>query len=722
MKQALVKKGIVIGEEVPAPIVSKGSVLIKVVNSCISAGTELSGVAASGTPLIRRIMDQPQKIAKVINLARSEGIMKVYRQVRGEIEAGKPTGYSISGVVIGVGEGVTKFQPGDHVAAAGGGLANHAEYVDVPVNLVVKMPEDLDFKKASTVTLGAIALQGVRRAELKLGEFCVVTGTGILGLLTIQLLRVSGIRVIAIDPDKNRLELAKKVGAELTLDPADENIIKQVQNYTNGHGTDAVIFTAATSSSEPLSQAFQMCRRKGRVILVGVSGMTIDRKDIYPKEIDFLISTSYGPGRYDKQYEEKGIDYPYSYVRWTENRNLEEYLRLISRGEIDIDLLIDKIYPVDNVTEAFSIFKSSEKRPLMVILDYGLPVVENLISYAEHKRKIEIAGKIDISRKPLVNNIINIAVIGAGNFATAVHLPNLATLKNWFSLYAVVDKQGNKAKAVADQYGAVYATTNIDDIIKDDKVTMVLITTPHDSHAEITLKALQAGKHVFVEKPLATNLSDLESIEAFYKEDQSSAKPLLMVGFNRRFSPYATEIKKHTDARINPLFIHYRMNAGYIPLDHWVHENGGRIVGEACHIIDLAGFLTGKPVVSISYDSMEPSTGKFSKSDNKSFILKYEDGSIATIEYLAAGNRDLSKEYMEIHFDEKSIVMNDYKSMQGFGLNIKEIKTASSQKGHLEEWLAFHRALTGKENSWPIPLAELFQTTRVSILISQSVS
>lgn len=717
MKQALVKKGIVIGEDVPAPVVSKGSVLVKVVNSCISAGTELSGVAASGTPLIRRIMDQPQKIAKVINLARSDGIMKVYRQVRGELEAGKPTGYSISGVIIGVGEGVDKFQPGDHVAAAGGGLANHAEYVDIPVNLVVKMPEGLDFKKASTVTLGAIALQGVRRAELKLGEFCVVTGAGILGLLTIEFLRASGIRVIAIDPDKNRLELAKKVGAELTLDPADENIIKQVQNYTNGYGTDAVIFTAATSSSEPLSQAFQMCRRKGRVVLVGVSGMTIDRKDIYPKEIDFLISTSYGPGRYDKQYEEKGIDYPYSYVRWTENRNLEEYLRLISHGDIDIEPLIDKIYPIDNVTEAFSIFKSSEKRPLMVILDYGLPVVENLVSYAEHERKIAISSKIEISRKPFVNDVINIAVIGAGNFATAVHLPNLAGLKNYFSLYAVVDKQGNKAKAVADQYGAAYATTSINDVLKDDKVSIVLITTPHDSHAELTLKALQAGKHVFVEKPLATKLSDLESIEAFYNEDQSSGKPLLMVGFNRRFSPYATEIKKHTDKRINPLFIHYRMNAGYIPLDHWVHENGGRIVGEACHIIDLAGFLTGKKVVSISHESLDPSTEKFSRSDNKSFILKYEDGSVATIEYLAVGSRDLPKEYMEIHFDEKSIVMNDYKSLQGFGIKVKNIKSSGPSKGHKEELAVLYHCLITPSCKWPIPLHEIIETTRLTLMI-----
>lgn len=716
MKQALVKKGIVIGEDVSAPVVSKGSVLIKVVNSCISAGTELSGVAASGTPLIKRIMDQPQKITKVLNLARSEGIMKIYRQVRGELEAGKPTGYSISGVVIGVGEGAEKFQIGDHVAAAGGGLANHAEYVDVPVNLVVKMPESLDFKQASTVTLGAIALQGVRRADLDLGEFCVVIGTGILGLLSIQLLHTSGIRIIAIDPDENRLALAKKMGVELTLDPASENIVKQVENYTNGYGADAVIFTAATSSSEPLSQAFQMCRRKGRVVLVGVSGMTIDRKDMYPKELDFLISTSYGPGRYDKSYEEKGIDYPYSYVRWTENRNLQEYLRLIAQGALDINPVIDKIYPIENVTEAFSIFKSADKRPLMVILDYGLPVFENLKSYAEHDRQIKLAHKI------IQKDVINAAIIGVGNFATGVHLPNMDKLKNKYLLYAVVDKNGNKAKAIAEQYGAEYATTSIDDVLKDEKVNMVLITTPHDSHAELTLKALQAGKHVFVEKPLATNLTELGNIEKFYNENSSSDKPLLMVGFNRRFSPYAAEIKKHTDNRINPLFIHYRMNAGYIPLDHWVHENGGRIVGEACHIIDLISFLTGKPVISINSDNLNPSTEKFSRSDNKSFILKYEDGSLATIEYFAVGNRELSKEYMEIHFDEKSIIMDDYKKLMGFGITVKEIKSSVARKGHMEELTALYEALIGPVQEWPIALSELIQTTKTSIIVSQSVS
>jgi len=710
MKQALVKKGIVIGEDVPAPVVSKGGILIKIVNSCISAGTELSGIAASGTPLIKRILDQPQKITKVLNIARSEGIMKTYRQIRGELEAGKPTGYSISGVVIGVGEGAEKFQVGDHVAAAGGGLANHAEYVDVPVNLVVKMPEGLDFKQASTVTLGAIALQGVRRADLHLGEFCVVVGSGILGLLSIQLLKASGIRVIATDLNENRLALAKQLGAELVLNPVSDNIVKQVENYTNGFGADAVIFSAATTSSEPLSQAFQMCRRKGRVILVGVSGMTIDRKDIYPKELDFLISTSYGPGRYDKSYEEKGADYPYVYVRWTENRNLQEYLRLLARGVVDINPIIDKIFPIEQVNEAFNIFKYSEQRPLMVILDYGLPLFENLSSHAEHDRKIVL------SYKTIQKDIINAAIVGVGNFATSVHLPNMAKLKNKYSIYAVVDQTGHKAKAIAKQYGSAYATTNLDDVLKDDQVHMVLIATPHDSHADLTYKALRAGKHVFVEKPLATNLRDLERIEAFYKENKPPDKPILMVGFNRRFSPYAKEIKKHTDNRVNPLFIHYRMNAGYIPLDHWIHENGGRIVGEACHIIDLVSYLTRKPVISINVENLNPSTEKFSKSDNKSFILKYEDGSVATIEYFAVGSREFPKEYMEVHFDEKTIVMDDYKKLMGFGLKIKEIKSSGSQKGHKEELIALYTCLKTTDQ-WLIPLNEMIETTRLTLLI-----
>ncbi len=713
MKQALVKKGIVIGEEVPAPVVSEGSVLIKVVNSCISAGTEMSGVTSSGIPIIKRILKQPEKISKILNLVRSEGITKVYNQVKGELDAGKPTGYSISGIIIGVGKGVEKFNVGDRVAAAGGGYANHAEYVDVPVSLVVKIPDNLGYKEASTVTLGAIAMHAVRRTDLRLGEFGVVLGTGILGLLIIQMLKASGIRVIAIDIDNKRLSLAKELGAEQVLNPETEDPVRFIENLTHGHGADVVIFSASTTSSKPLSQAFQMCRRKGKVVLVGVSGMQIDRKDIYPKEIDLLISTSYGPGRYDKTYEEKGIDYPYAYVRWTENKNFSEYLRLLESGSININPIIDNVFDIDHVTDAFNSLKQTENKPLMVILDYGQPDLKLIDQYQNHNRKTVINTSV------INKEVINVAIIGIGSFASNVHLPNLKKLSKKYKIYAIADKIGHKAKSIAELYHASYATTNIDEILDDKNVDLILICTRHDSHAKLVLKALQKGKHVFVEKPLATNLDDLEQIESFYKEEPLSGKPMLLVGFNRRFSPYAAEIKKQTDKRINPLFIHYRMNAGFISNDHWVHENGGRIVGEACHIIDLMTFFVGKPVISISYESLSPSTEYFNSSDNKSIILKYEDGSIATIEYFAIGSREFPKEYMEIHFDEKTIVLDDYKKIKGYGCNVKEINSADSKKGHIEELENFYNCLVNKRKEWPIHINDLVHTTKTSLIISK---
>ena len=710
MIQAIVKKGIVLGEIVPAPIVSKGNILIKVVNSCISAGTEMSGVTSSGRPLIKRMLDQPEKIKKVFDMAVSDGISKTISQVKGLLDLGNPTGYSISGIVIGVGEDVADFKVGDKVAAAGGGIANHAEYVDVPSNLAVLMPKDLDYVSGSTVTLGAIAMQGVRRADIKIGEFVVVIGCGILGLLSLQMLKKSGARVACTDVDDQRLQLAKDLGADFICNPISENSVNQITNWTNGYGADAIIFTAATKSSEPLSEAFKMCRRKGKVVLVGVSGMTIQRQDIYSKEIDFLISTSYGPGRYDNNYEQKGIDYPYAYVRWTENRNLKEYLRLVDEKQIILDKIIQKIFPINQVTEAFNSLKDQNEKPLMVILDYGEPNTSLLDKYLLHDRKVFI------SQNPVSSEKINIALIGVGSFATNMHLPNLGLLKDKFQLYAVVNRSGYKATHVAKQYGAKYSTTSYQDVLNDENVDLVFICTRHDSHADLVLEALQAGKHVFVEKPLATNLDELEKIEAFYN-GTNKTKPILMVGFNRRFSKYAAEIKKHTSKRINPLFIHYRMNAGYIPLDHWVHENGGRIVGEACHIFDLMTNFIESTIESISYESLTPTTGHYSTSDNKSIILKYKDGSVATIEYFATGSKQLPKEYMEIHFDEKSIIMEAYKSLKGYGVKINEIKTSTSQKGQYEELEVLYNSLKNPNGKWPIDFWDIIQTTQVGIFI-----
>ena len=710
MIQAIIKKGKVLGEEVSAPVVSKGSLLIKVVNSCISAGTEISGVSSSGKSLIKRALEQPQNVKKVLDMVKSDGIAKAYAKVKGKLDTGSPTGYSISGVVIAIGEGVSGFEVGDSVAAAGAGLANHAEYVDVPQNLVMKTPKDMSFEYASTVTLGGIAMQGVRRADLKLGELCVVVGAGILGLLAVQMLRLSGVRVAVSDFDDRRLEIAKEYGAELVINPSKDDLLDTVNSWSGGFGADVVLFTAATNSSEPLSQSFQMCKKKGKVILVGVVGMQIKREDMYAKELDFLISTSYGAGRYDKNYEEKGLDYPYSYVRWTENRNMTEYLRLVHTGAIKLDKLIDSKYNIEQVTEAFESLQVSGAKPLMVLLDYGKVELGNIKNYLNHDRKVVL------NSNPVKKEIINIALVGAGGFATGMHLPNIEKLSSKYKLYAVVNRTGHKAKTVAEQYGASYTTTNYEDILKDENVDLVLIATRHDSHASLVLQALKAGKHVFVEKPLAINQAEIEQIKEFYSSDIAN-KPMLFTGFNRRFSKYAVEIRKHTDKRVNPMMIRYRMNAGFIPLDHWVHEDGGRIVGEACHIVDLMTSFTNSKIESISVESLTPKTEKYSSSDNKSITLKYADGSVACIDYFANGSKELAKEYMEVHFDGKTIVLDDYKTLKGYGVKIAEIKDELSQKGQYEELEVLYEVLKGNKKEWAIELWDMIQTTEATFLI-----
>ena len=705
MIQALIKKGNVLAENVPAPEVTAGCVLIRVTHSCISAGTEMSGVVTSGKSIYKRIKEQPEKVTKILNRVKVEGFEKVYKQMKGLLDAGQPTGYSVSGIVLAVGEGVKDFKPGDRVAAAGGGLAMHAEFVDVPVNLVVKLPDTLELKDASSVTLGAIAMHGVRRAAMQLGEYAVVIGTGILGLLAVQMLRCSGIRVIAIDPDQQRLDLAKELGAELVINPAEEDTITKVEIFTNGKGADAILFTAATSSSKPLSDAFKMCRRKGKVVLIGVSGMEINRADIYPKEIDLQISTSYGPGRYDKSYEEDGIDYPFAYVRWTEKRNLEEYLRLLSEKQVVLDKIINETCSVEEVTKAFNLLKNPENKPLMVVLDYGVP---------EDNYRVVPERTIQ-KNKNIVSSKINIALIGTGNFATNMHLPNLAKLKSKYNIYAVAGRTGYKAKNIADQYGASYFTTDYNEILNDENVDLIIICTQHEDHAQLTLNALSKGKNVFVEKPLTTNKEDLEKIKTFFETTENP--PLLMVGYNRRFSPAAREIKKHTDKRISPLFIQYRMNAGYMKADHWVFKQGGRIIGEACHIVDLMNFLTGSEIESIATEELTFKTEHYTSSDNKAIVLKYKDGSVVNIQYFSVGAKNLPKEYMEIHFENKSIVMEDYKKLKGFGVKIKEMDDKTGDKGHMEELNVLYNHLTEKSEGWPVMLNDLIQTSHITLNI-----
>ncbi|MHB1244453.1 MAG: bi-domain-containing oxidoreductase, partial [Gaiellaceae bacterium] len=501
MKQVLIRGGGVAVEDVPAPQASPRSLLVRVEHSCVSVGTELSSVRMSGLPLYKRALKQPHHAKRVLEIGRNEGFARTYKRVRGLLAAGLPTGYSAAGVVVEVGEEVEGFRAGDRVACAGAGIANHAELIDVPVNLAVRIPEGLGTDAASTVTLGAIALQGVRRVQPTLGETVAVVGLGILGQLAVQLLRASGSRVIGSDLDASRIEKALAHGMAHGIG-AGEDFPRCVHELTDGFGADAVLITAATESDEVVRQAMQACRKKGRVVLVGDVGLHLQRADMYEKELDFLISTSYGPGRYDDVYELEGQDYPIGYVRWTENRNMEEYLRLLAEGRVSLDGLGQESFPVDEADAAFEALEAGQTKPLLVLL-----------SYPERAEAPKRTTRLrTLQPKP---GRIGVALVGAGNFAHGHHVPNLTKLREHYELRAVMSRTGANAKAVAARAEAAYATTDLDDVLADSAIDLVLISTRHDTHAGLALRALEAGKSVFVEKPLALNAEELDAIAAF---------------------------------------------------------------------------------------------------------------------------------------------------------------------------------------------------------------
>jgi len=705
MKQVLIKKGKAYSEEVPAPMVNENTVLVQVYYSCISIGTEIAGVKASGESLLKKALIQPEKLTKVMSNLIKEGLSRTIKKVQGKLEEWTQAGYSASGVVIDIGSNIKDIKVGDRVACAGAGIANHAEYIEVPRNLLVKVPNGVDFDLSSTVALGSIALQGVRRADVKLGEYVAVIGLGILGQITVQLLKANGCRVIGMDLDERRIQKALKLGLDKGVNSKDEDTVKMVSAFSNGFGVDAVIITAATSSKEPLSQAFQICRKKGRVVLVGVVGMEIDREDMYKKELDFLISTSYGPGRYDDNYELKGIDYPYAYVRWTEARNMEEYLKLIADKKINIKPLIEREYKIEEAPVAYEKLKTAGKKPLIVLLKY------------KQEKESQIERKIELQHKPIKKGgRINIAVIGAGDFAKGMHLPNLMKLKELYNLYAIASRTGSNAKSTAQKFGAKYATTDYKEILKDENIDAVLIATRHNLHAQLAIKALKVGKAVFLEKPMALNRKQLDKLVAVINETK---KPF-MVGFNRRFSKYAREVKKHILHRINPMIINYQMNVGYIPLDHWVYseEGGGRIIGESCHIFDLFNYFTEADVKSISVDRIIPKTRHFSSQDNCVITLKYNDGSICTLTYTALGNKQYSKEFCQIYFDGKILIIDDYKKLECFGEKAQKLKTREPDKGQHEELIEFAKYLKSEIHA-PIPLWQMIQATEISFKVDQ---
>jgi len=701
MKQILLKKGTVYTAETSDPLVEAGTILVQTAFSCISAGTEMAGVQSSGKTLFQRAVEKPELIGRGLKMLAERGLAGTLDAVKGKQDAGAPLGYSASGTVIESGSPL--FQAGDRVACMGVSYANHAGYIAVPVNLAVKLPDNVGFEQGATAALGCIAMQGVRRADVRLGEFVVIMGMGIIGQLAARFAVSSGATVIVTDIDRRRLAIAGNNGAAFPLNAGDD-VTARVHAITGGHGADSVIITAATDSSKLISQGFQMCRRRGRVVLVGVAGMNLNREDMYKKELDFSIATSYGPGRYDAAYEEGGRDYPYGYVRFTEKRNLESYLRLLSEKRISIDDIIEAVYPAEEADKAYAALKAETNRPLIVLLQYAEKEEAPL-------RRVETRPSYTAPAGAL-----RVALCGAGSFAKGMHLPNLRKMPDKFTLYAVQSRTGSNAQSVAVQYGAKYAATDYDQVLADPAVDLVMICTRHDTHAGMAVKALRAGKAVFVEKPLAMTLEELDAVSAAIQE---TGRPFL-AGFNRRFSRYAAAVKRRIADRKNPLLISYRMNAGYLPPDHWTQgpEGGGRIIGEGCHILDLFTFFTESRAESVSVTQLSPRTDHVLRTDNAVITVKYEDGSVCTLLYTGQGNKDYGKEFCEVFCDGEVYVIDDYMAFSVYGANGKQVPvltTKQAEKGQVEELAAFYDSIR-RGDGYPIPLWQLEQTTRLSIM------
>jgi predicted dehydrogenase/threonine dehydrogenase-like Zn-dependent dehydrogenase len=702
LKQILIRNGQPVVEDVPRPQAERGTVVVRASFSCVSPGTELSSIRASATPLWKRALREPANVGKVLAMVRERGLSAASNVVRSKVDRAFATGYSMAGIVQTVGEGIFDLAPGDRVACAGAQYALHAEIVRVPRNLVVPVPKDVTLESACTVTLGAIALQGVRRFQPTLGETCIVIGLGLIGQLTAQLLKASGCAVIGVDIDPMRVAVALEAGARAAFVPDSDREIEQVMRLTDGHGADGVIVTAASESDALISSAFRMCRRKGRVVLVGDVGLNLKRADIYEKELDFLVSTSYGPGRYDSAYEEEGLDYPIGYVRWTENRNMSAYLDLLAAGRVRIDTLLSNTFSLEAVREAYRIIEARH-------------ALGALLRYPE-QAKDDPARVLNPVVKSTKAGALRLAIVGAGSFAKTAHLPLLRSLSDRYSIDAVVSRSGPNAQETARQAGARYATTNFQDVLQDSSIDAVLIATRHHLHCSMALEALAAGKHVLLEKPMAMTRGELDEIKTFFARQATT--PVLLTGYNRRFSPPVAHIGKLIEARSNPVMLAYRMNAGRLARDHWTfgQEGGGRNIGEACHIYDLFTALTRSEVRDVETLTLIPATSYYRRDDNFVATIRFKDGSVASLTYTAMGSEIFPKETMEVFCDGRVITLNDYREVQVHGEPGEAYRAKTQEKGLREELAAFHQAALGF-TEWPIPLWQQLQAADIALRV-----
>lgn len=693
-------------DDVPAPIVSPQGLLV--VNHCslISAGTERSTVKVGKKGLAGKALERPDQVKKVLGQIQKNGVLSTMKTVMNRLDTPVALGYSCAGTVLEVGSQVQQFAPGDRVACAGQNYASHAETVSVPKNLCVKIPESVDFEEASFVTLGAIALQGVRQAEPRLGERIAVIGLGLVGQLTVQLLKASGCLVLACDLDTSKAQLAQELGADVVTSL--HTIKHDAESFSNSQGVDAVIITASTKESGPVEIAGDISRKKGRVVIVGAVGMNIPRETYYQKELELRLSTSYGPGRYDPHYEEHGADYPFGYVRWTENRNMDAFLSLIQQGKVDVRKLISHRYPILEAEKAYAL-----------ILDQASSYMGVLISYP-FQESPQQTRTISLAPRPCGNRLA-LGIIGAGNHVQDRLLPALSKLDSVF-IQSICTKTGLKAKSIAQRVNAAKCTTDYREILQDPAIDAVLIGTTHDAHGLLVTEALEAGKHVFTEKPLCLTLPELEMIQKTYQE-QAKLGLHLTVGFNRRFSSHAQKAKEFFLNRKNPLIMSYRVNAGSIPPGHWIQDpqiGGGRILGEVCHFVDYLQFLCGGYPTSVYARRIGDHTSGI-QDDQCVLTLSFSDGSLGTIVYSAGGDTSLAKERVEIFGDDKSLTMEDFMLTQCFeNGKMSSFKTTNQDKGFQQEMDAFVSLLT--QGAWPsISFPEIVATTQACLLGVQSL-
>lgn len=692
--------------DVPSPAPRAGGAVVRTAASLVSAGTERMLVELARKSLIGKAQARPDLVRKVLAKIRTEGFATTLTKVLAKLDTPIPLGYSCAGVVVEPGER-SGLRAGDRVACAGAGYATHAEYNFVPTNLCVRIPDGVDFADASYATLGAIALQGVRQADLRLGESVAVIGLGLLGLLAVQLLKASGCRVIGCDLDAARCDLATRLGADAAVTG---DLAGAATAFTQGRGVDAVVITAATKSNEPIEVAAEACRPKGRVVVVGMVGMDVPRDPFYRKELDLRLSMSYGPGRYDPAYEEAGHDYPYAYVRWTEQRNMEAFLDLVAAGRVTPAALTTHHFPIDEALRAYDLLDGkSTERSLGIVIDYPQPEPA-----AAPARRVELPAA-----KPAAGRL-GVGFVGAGSFAKGVLLPALSRQAD-VVLTGLCTATGMSAAETGKRHGFRFATTNIDELLSDPATQAVFVATQHHTHAPFVLRALAAGKHVFVEKPLCTSPADLARLDEAVRA-LGRPGPCLMVGFNRRFSPHAAAIQAAFARRTTPLVVTYRVNAGAVPADSWLQDperGGGRVVGEVCHFVDLVEFLVGAAAVSVYAASIRTADTRDVPEDSVAITLTYADGSLATIHYLAHGSNQVAKERVEACADGVTAVLDDFRQTTFHGSPARTVKGPQA-KGFDGEIAAFLRTVR-EGGAWPIPYDSLARTTRVTFAVLEAL-